>query len=122
VSIDIPGLFSVQWKRALVTGGTSNAGRGALLWTTGTTGTVCDGGDLLRAPEMIGSSMVRGEDGVLYKGMPYAFTGVPFTVRQPAPDLGEDTFDILTEVLGLPAAEIAALEAAGVIGNRPRGH
>ena len=39
--------------------------------------------------------------------------------RSPAPLLGEHNHEVLSE-LGLDAAEISELEAAGIIGNAPR--
>jgi succinate---hydroxymethylglutarate CoA-transferase len=48
-------------------------------------------------------------------GMPYKFSGTPASVRRPPPLLGEHTDEILSEELGLAAAEIAALRSAKVV-------
>jgi len=53
-------------------------------------------------------------------GMPFRFANVSSWVPGPAPTLGEHTTEVLGE-LGLTAEEIAELEAAGVIGQRPAG-
>jgi crotonobetainyl-CoA:carnitine CoA-transferase CaiB-like acyl-CoA transferase len=42
-------------------------------------------------------------------------------LRGPAPTLGQHNREILTGLLGLRDAEVDALEAEGVIGNRPKG-
>lgn len=81
---------------------------------------VLDGTDLLRSPETVGGSLVRAADGTLYKGMPYELEGVPFAIARPAPHLGQDTADVLTELLGLSPQEIAALEREGITANRPK--
>ncbi|MCH7816496.1 MAG: CoA transferase, partial [Proteobacteria bacterium] len=47
---------------------------------------------------------------------PLDFTGIDEQASRPAPRLGEHNRDILTEA-GLSAAEIEALEAAGVLGG-----
>ena len=39
-------------------------------------------------------------------------------IRTPAPTLGEHNAEVLAEVLHLPPAEIAALEASGIIGTK----
>jgi crotonobetainyl-CoA:carnitine CoA-transferase CaiB-like acyl-CoA transferase len=44
----------------------------------------------------------------------------PSTVARPAPLLGQDTDRVLAELLGLTAAELAALHAEGVIEPAPR--
>jgi 2-methylfumaryl-CoA isomerase len=51
--------------------------------------------------------------------MPYVFGGHPFQVRRPAPALGEHTTELLRDVLGLDAAEIARLDALGVTRTDP---
>ncbi len=48
-------------------------------------------------------------------GMPYKFSGTPASVRRPPPLLGEHTDEILSQELGLAAAEIAALRSAKVV-------
>ena len=53
-------------------------------------------------------------------GMPYRFASVDRWITSPSPTLGQHNHEILAE-LGLSADEIAALEADGVIGTRPRG-
>ncbi len=42
--------------------------------------------------------------------------GAPLPIRQPAPTLGQENAAVLGGILGLSAAEIAALEAEGIIG------
>jgi len=42
-------------------------------------------------------------------------------IRRPAPMFGQHTDEVLTELLGLGAAELAALRADGVIADRPAG-
>ncbi len=43
--------------------------------------------------------------------------GAPLPIRRAAPTLGEENAAVLTELLGLGAAEIVALEAEGIIGT-----
>jgi crotonobetainyl-CoA:carnitine CoA-transferase CaiB-like acyl-CoA transferase len=52
--------------------------------------------------------------------LPFRFSRVPAWLRRPSPTLGEHNDEVLAE-LGLPADEIAALGALGVIGDRPVG-
>jgi crotonobetainyl-CoA:carnitine CoA-transferase CaiB-like acyl-CoA transferase len=52
-------------------------------------------------------------------GAPVKLSDTPGTVREPAPLLGQHTDAVLRERLGLDAAEIARLRAAGAVG-RPR--
>lgn len=54
-----------------------------------------------------------------YKGTPVRFSKVPFSVRLPAPRLGEHNAKILHEMLGMSPAEIEALERDGIIGDTP---
>src|SRR5438552_1430905 len=49
-------------------------------------------------------------------GAPVRLSETPGSVRTPAPMLGEHTAEVLSELLGLGADEIAALRAAGAIG------
>jgi crotonobetainyl-CoA:carnitine CoA-transferase CaiB-like acyl-CoA transferase len=42
------------------------------------------------------------------------FTATPGAVRHPGPRLGEHTDEVLTELLGIGADELADLRAAGV--------
>ena len=51
--------------------------------------------------------------------MPFREAGRPYPVREPAPTLGQHTHAVLRELLGMDESEIAALEAAGVIGTHP---
>ena len=48
-------------------------------------------------------------------GMPIQFSGTPGDIRRPAPLLGEHTDEILSEFGGYSSAEIAALQAQGVV-------
>jgi crotonobetainyl-CoA:carnitine CoA-transferase CaiB-like acyl-CoA transferase len=52
--------------------------------------------------------------------LPFRFSRVPAWLRRPSPTLGEHNHEVLAE-LGLPADEITALGALGVIGDRPVG-
>ena len=48
-------------------------------------------------------------------GVPWLLTDGTNGVRAPAPTMGQHTHEVLTDVLGLAPAEIAALEAAGAL-------
>ncbi len=48
-------------------------------------------------------------------GIPYKMSGTPVQVRRPAPLLGQDTDDILRDILHMSDAEIAALREKGVL-------
>ena len=52
-------------------------------------------------------------------GFPFRASHTPASVRRPAPLLGEHTAEVLTEVLGLPSAELARLAEAGAIALAP---
>jgi crotonobetainyl-CoA:carnitine CoA-transferase CaiB-like acyl-CoA transferase len=53
-------------------------------------------------------------------GAPVRLSATPGSVRTPAPTLGEHTDEVLRDMLGLTAAEIAALRDAGAIGPTRR--
>lgn len=78
-----------------------------------------DGHAMLADRRLLGGSIAWSEDGALLKGMPYRIANQPFAVRQPAPDLGEHTDDILSTLLGLSRDEIAQLEADGILSTAP---
>jgi crotonobetainyl-CoA:carnitine CoA-transferase CaiB-like acyl-CoA transferase len=52
-------------------------------------------------------------------GFPFRASATPASIRRPAPLLGEHTEEVLIEVLGLPADEVARLAEAGTIGLAP---
>ena len=52
-------------------------------------------------------------------GIPVKFLGTPGRIQGPPPRLGEHTDEVLEGILGLGAAEVAALRAEGVVGERP---
>ncbi len=54
-------------------------------------------------------------------GMPFRYSGIDAWIRTPAPTLGQHNAEVLSEVLGLSAEEIARLEEAKVIGTVPVG-
>ena len=51
---------------------------------------------------------------------PVRMSKAPFAVRSPAPMLGQHTHEVLRELLGMKAEEIARLDAAGVLGKAAR--
>lgn len=52
---------------------------------------------------------------------PLQFSRTPIEYELPPPLLGADTWDVLSQRLGLPATDLARLEKVGVIGTSPRG-
>jgi len=54
-------------------------------------------------------------------GLPMCFSGLPDVEPRPAPTLGEHTGEVLHELLGLDANELASLRAEGIVGTRPAG-
>ena len=53
--------------------------------------------------------------------LPFHYAGVDRWTKSAAPTLGQHSRDVLMRVLGKTAVECDALEAAGVIGTRPKG-
>ena len=53
--------------------------------------------------------------------LPFRYDGVPRWFRSPAPTLGQHNAEVLCDLLGLSAAELAALEEQAVIGTAPLG-
>jgi crotonobetainyl-CoA:carnitine CoA-transferase CaiB-like acyl-CoA transferase len=53
-------------------------------------------------------------------GFPFRASATAAAIRRPAPLLGEHTAEVLTEILGLSAAEVSRLAAAGAIAAAPR--
>jgi benzylsuccinate CoA-transferase BbsF subunit len=80
---------------------------------------VLNGIDLMNNQGLMGQTIAAGDDGVMVKGMPYVFGGRPFQLRSRAPNLGEHTEEVLRDVLGLQAAEIALLADAGITAAEP---
>jgi crotonobetainyl-CoA:carnitine CoA-transferase CaiB-like acyl-CoA transferase len=58
------------------------------------------------------------QDGVKTPGVanPLRFSQTPISYERPPPALGADTMEVLTSLLGLDEAKIAALRKAGVVG------
>jgi crotonobetainyl-CoA:carnitine CoA-transferase CaiB-like acyl-CoA transferase len=52
---------------------------------------------------------------------PFRYAGVAHWAHRPTPMLGEHNAEVLTRCAGLSADEVAELEAAGIIGTRPKG-
>lgn len=53
--------------------------------------------------------------------VPFRYASVERWAHRPTPMLGEHNDDVFTRLLGCTAEELAQLEAAGVIGTRPKG-
>jgi formyl-CoA transferase/succinyl-CoA--D-citramalate CoA-transferase len=75
--------------------------------------------DMVRDPQYLARDMVRrvtsaqGWD-VPMTGIVPRFTGTPGSIRHAGPRLGEQTDEVLTDLLGLDDSELAQLRAAGV--------
>lgn len=65
--------------------------------------------------------MERAHVGVQpHPSAPYRWTGAAHEIDWPAPTLGEQTREVLTDLLGLSETELYGLEREGVIGTEPR--
>jgi crotonobetainyl-CoA:carnitine CoA-transferase CaiB-like acyl-CoA transferase len=83
-------------------------------------GSVRDVGEVLRDPQLLHRAMIDTIDhstaGALHQlGLPVKLSGTPGAITRPPPTLGQHTTDVLTADLGLDAAEIARLRAAGIV-------
>jgi crotonobetainyl-CoA:carnitine CoA-transferase CaiB-like acyl-CoA transferase len=54
-------------------------------------------------------------------GVPFRFASVERWLRRPAPTLGQHNYEILEDIGGLSEPDVKALEADGVVGDRPAG-
>lgn len=68
-----------------------------------------------------GWAIARGPDGELAKGFPFQFRRTPLAVRSRAPDLGEHTESVLSDLLGLDQEDLSNLRMTGVTNNVPAG-
>lgn len=81
---------------------------------------VRDGAALAAAGDFLrGTAVQRSPDGTPAKGIPFRFANHALAVRDVCRPLGADNAGVMAE-LGYGAAEIAALEAAGVLATAPR--
>lgn len=69
----------------------------------------------LRANGMLRSVNHPSFGALTQLGAPYRIGGTTLDIRMPPPMLGEHTFEVLAEVLGLPETELGRLQANGVI-------
>jgi crotonobetainyl-CoA:carnitine CoA-transferase CaiB-like acyl-CoA transferase len=81
--------------------------------------------DMLQDPQYLARQMVQRVTStqgweVPMTGVVPRFTATPGAIRHPGARLGQHTDEVLTELLGLPAAELDELHGSGVIaGERP---
>lgn len=66
-----------------------------------------------------GHALTKTPNGEPAKGFPFQLRTTPMTVTRQAPDLGEHTEEVLREILGLSAADLARLTRDGVVANVP---
>ena len=98
-----------------------------LLQTNGVAaGAVLKGGETIVDPQLQARGfwdVVDHPEAGTYKQVttPWQLSKSPRRPACPAPGLGEHNAEILSTLLGLPEAEITALEAQGIIGTRPTG-
>ncbi len=64
---------------------------------------------------MQNDAVVRAPDGKLLKGFPFALDAMPMRVEVDARSLGADTAEIMAELAGCSADEVAALAEEGII-------
>jgi len=78
-----------------------------------------DGNDLLLDTKLQGVTLVRDENGSLVKGLPYRLDGKGLAIERPAPDLGQHTEEVLSELLGYDDARLKQLNDTGVTSTTP---
>ena len=79
-----------------------------------------DGAALAQAEDFLrGTAVLRSPDGTPAKGIPFRFSNRKLSVTDSCHKLGADNRAVMAES-GYSAAEIAALEAAGVLATAPR--
>ena len=88
-------------------------------------GAVLDAGELLVNAHVVarhGFEHVdtEGVGRTPYPRVAFVLSGTPVSLQRPAPPFGRPNTDVLTE-LGFSAAEMAALQAAGIVSAEPRG-
>ena len=54
-------------------------------------------------------------------GLPFRYASVSHWLHTATPMLGQHNADVLARIAGVDEATLAALEADGIIGTRPRG-
>jgi len=80
---------------------------------------VSDGASLIRDRRLAGETLIWCENGEIVKGRPYSFDDAPLNISRDAPDLGQHTREVLSEVLGLDETAIQHLAELGVTRSEP---
>ena len=89
-------------------------------------------GPVLRGPDLLDNPHYRARQTFVtvdhpqvgpkqYPGLPWKMSATPGALRWPSPALGQHNRQIYGGLLGLTAAEVDGLEAAGIIGDAPTG-
>ncbi len=109
---------------AWVAGRDRDAGVGELLSAGVPAAPVISGRESVDNPQLVARGHQQWMDHVVVGRVPYPsfpgrFNGKYHPLKRPAPTLGEHNEEILRDVLGLDASEIARLAEAKVIGTRP---
>jgi benzylsuccinate CoA-transferase BbsF subunit len=89
-------------------------------------GAVLNGAEVIADPQLEARTfwdVVHHPEAGLYRQVttPWRLSKHPRRATSPAPGLGEHNRYVLGELLGLSVAEIATLEAQGIVGTRPTG-